>query len=141
MLFVGLDPGDSQIVVAAQIDVVVGRILVVVDAFEILVAQIGVVGDLDLLLDLLIRNRLLRLEHRFGLPRVTALDAGYGIVLAQIVEAGAAFRAAMLGTPFWLDHENPRRLASGRKTRSKGTLMGAVTCGFNPRSIRRRALP
>ena len=45
MLFVGLDPGDTQVVVAAQIDVVVGRILVVVDAFEILVAQIGVVGD------------------------------------------------------------------------------------------------
>ena len=35
MLFVGLDPGDAEIVVAAQIDVVVGRILVVVHALKV----------------------------------------------------------------------------------------------------------
>ena len=39
MLFVGLDPGHAQIVVAAQVDVVVGRILVVVDQLEVLVRR------------------------------------------------------------------------------------------------------
>ena len=36
---------------------------------------------------------------------IAALDASDGIVLAQIVEAGAAFRATVLGAPFSLDHE------------------------------------
>src|SRR3546814_7378427 len=45
-------------------------------------------------LRLLERHRLLRLENRFGFPRGAAFDAGDGIVLPEIVEARCALRAA-----------------------------------------------
>ena len=96
--------GHTKIVVTAQIDVVVRRIAVLVDV-EILFGQIGVRDDLGLL-DLFIGDRLLRLEHRIGLPGIAAFDAGDRVILAQIVKARAALRAAVLGTPFSLDHVN-----------------------------------
>src|SRR5690606_5618687 len=94
----------TQIVVAAQVDVVVGRILVLVDIFQFLVGQIGI-GLLGLLLlDLLERDRLLGLEHRFGIPLVPAFDARHRLVLAEIVEAFTALGAATLSAPLRLHH-------------------------------------
>src|SRR5687767_1200457 len=99
----------AEVVVAAKVDVVVGRILAFVDILEVLVqvvaAEIGV-GFLGLLvlLHFFERNRLLGLEHRLGKPLIAALDADDRIVLAEIVEAFTALGAAALGAPLWLDH-------------------------------------
>ena len=98
--------GDAQIVVTAQIDLVIRRIIVVIDVdiLQIVIGQIAV-GLVVLLLFLFLEgNWLLRLEHRLRRPFLTAFDAGDGIFLVQIVEAGAAVRARPLGAPFRFDH-------------------------------------
>ena len=95
---------DAEIVVATEIDIVIGRDIVIVDV-EIL--ELGLFLFLLFLLDFLEWNRLLGLQDRFGIPLIATIDAGDRIVLAQIIEASAAFRAAMLGAPFRLDHEKP----------------------------------
>src|SRR3546814_14988613 len=64
-------------------------------------------------LRLLERHRLLRLENRFGFPRGAAFDAGDGIVLPEIVEARCALRAATFRAPFRLDHVKPRSFQDG----------------------------
>ena len=96
--------------IAAEIDVVVRRIAVLVDV-QIGIGQVGILDHFNLfLLDFFIRNRLLRLQHWLGMPGIAAFDASDGIVLAQVVKAGAALRAAVLGAPFSLDHVNSSML-------------------------------
>src|SRR5687768_6423700 len=96
MVFLAVVAGarHAKIVVAPKVDVVVRRILAVVDILGFL------------FLHFLERNRLLGLEHRLGNPLVAALDADDRIVLAEIVEAFTALGARALGAPLWLDHEN-----------------------------------
>ena len=100
---------DTEVVVAAKIDFIVGRIVVFIDVeIEIVViviaAQIAIrLGVLLLLAFFLGKNRLLRLQHGFGRPFFAAFDAGDGIVLVKIVEAGATVRAGPLGAPFRFD--------------------------------------
>ena len=97
---------NAQIVVAAEIDVVIGRIAIVIDVEFF--GQLGVCRLVSLgLLNFFLGNRLLRLQHRLLMPGMAAFDASDGIILAKIVKARAALRAAMLGAPFWLDHEIP----------------------------------
>ena len=105
LVVVGL--GDAEVVVAAKVDIVVGRILALVDILQFFVGQVGIrfLGLLGLL-HLLERNRLLGLEHRLRSPLVAALDADDRIVLAEIVEPFTALGAVALVAPLWLDHGN-----------------------------------
>src|SRR5690606_16804521 len=115
--------GHAKVVVAAKVDVVVGRILVVVDVLEIVVGEIGIGFLLDfLLLFFLEGNRLLGLEHRLGRPLVPAFDAGHRIVLAEVVKAFTALGAIALGAPLWLDHCKSSMLpAQGTGLKSRET--------------------
>src|ERR1700761_1103369 len=97
---------DAEIVVTAEIDLVIRRRLLIladvqidVVAGEILVVLLGFIG-----LRRVEWQRLLRLENRLGLPCLAAIDAGHGVVLAQIVKARRAFRTRTLRAPFRLDH-------------------------------------
>ena len=132
---------DPEIFVSAQVDIVVRRIAVVID-IEILFGEIDILDFLGLLLlHFLEGDRLLRLEHRLGVPGISAIDASDRIVLAQIVKPGAAFRAAMLGPPFGFDHSQVLVLApSGEPEnfRADGGAWGRSQA-TGPR--RRRALP
>ena len=95
----------AQIIVAAEIDLVIGRGLLVFTGVDILVIAGQVVVLLDQLgLGLLERQRLLGLQNRLRLPMRTAIDARDGIVLAEIVKTSGAFRARTLRAPFRLDH-------------------------------------
>ena len=77
---------------------------VIVDV-EILIGKIDV-GAFNrlVLLQFLIGNRLLGLEHRFGRPGFAAFDAGHRVFLAKIIEPLPALGAGTLGTPFGLCH-------------------------------------
>jgi len=105
VLVLALGSADAEIVVAAKIDIVVGRIAVLVEV-EILVRQIDVFFlDDFLLLHFLELHRLLGLEHRLRVPAVAALDASDRVILAEVVETSAALRAAV-------DRRNQDRLAN-----------------------------
>lgn len=107
---VALAFGNAKIVVSAKVDIVVRRIIVVVDILDILqliivISEIAVGFAFFLLLFGIVEwNRLFRLEHRLGIPFMSALDAGYRFIIAEIVEAGSAIGAGTLGTPFSLRH-------------------------------------
>lgn len=121
---------DAKIVVTAQIDFVIGRLFgVLVDDVQIDIVfstKIGIVGGG--LFRRVERQRLLRLEHRFGRPLVVALDALGGIFLPQIIEPRAALGASALGAPFRLDHWS-------------FTLRKYVSGGAEPRKARALAMP
>ncbi len=98
--------GHADIIVAADIDLVVRIFLGVLVDLQILRGKIGIGRDdrVDLQLGRVERQRLLGLEDRLRLPGDAAIDAGHRIILAKIVEARAAFRAAALGAPFRFHH-------------------------------------
>src|SRR3546814_7764932 len=91
-------------------------------------------------LRLLERHRLLRLENRFGFPRGAAFDAGDGIVLPEIVEARCALRAATFRAPFRLDHVKPRTFQDGGITGDARQIGGRLAIA-KPRCQKPRAMP
>src|SRR6476661_786109 len=108
LAFVVLGRGlDSEIVVAGlEVDFLVGAdLLVLVDrelvGGEIFIRLFRLLRDRSRLE----RQRLLRLEHRFGHEVGAAFDAVDRVILAEIVKAGRALGASALGAPFGLHHE------------------------------------
>src|SRR5439155_7517486 len=96
---------NADIVVAAEIDLIVRMLLGILVDDEILGSEIGILLlDLDLLLGGIERHRLLGLEDRLRIPGDPAIDASHGVFLAEVVEAGAALGAGPLRAPFSLRH-------------------------------------
>ncbi|CDO38761.1 hypothetical protein SPHV1_720007 [Novosphingobium sp. KN65.2] len=76
------------------------------------------------------------------MPLVAALNAGNRVILAQVIKARAAFRAAVLGAPLRLCHETSssfRPEGAGRKFRV--LMVGQARKIKHAGRIRARALP
>src|SRR3546814_12829960 len=87
--------GDTQIVVDAKIDVIVGRLAVLIDSdvkITILVGRVVFLPDLAWLLCLFERPRLLRFQQRFRDPTIAAIDTSDRHQLRKISNTGCQFR-------------------------------------------------
>ncbi len=106
ILLAALNHDFGQVVVAADIDVIVIRRFIAVGVdVEIVGLQRGFALVLAAcLLAGVERQRLLGLQDRLRSPAVAAIDAGDRVILRQIIEACSAFWALALCAPFGLDH-------------------------------------